>query len=410
MTNSVEQRRRIEQVLGTFSATPLPQAATGLLDALGYTSEKTADLGSSAEEFLSSVESFRTDLGTIDRDKVKAGRWKSCAFLFQLTNDEIPSLAIGQSPLGADNKISRGQIESFVFLAIELQGETWSRTDFAAITRELNRRFPMPAILLFKHGLPSPSGRGGGGEGISLAVIDRRQHLRDAHRDVIDSRITVIKDVRIANPRRAHVDILASLALENLGERRRPSNFRELYDAWIETLSTQALNKRFYTELAWWYFWAVAQVDFPKGGGREANKRNSVAVIRLLTRLIFVWFIKEKGLVPEVLFERDALNRLLKSDPAANPDDSAYYLAVLQNLFFATLNVEMGVDRKWAAEGGGMKGDRLIHSLFRHKELFKTPDTALDLFAQIPFLNGGLFECLDRDLTERDLQRNPELK
>jgi hypothetical protein len=48
----------------------------------------------------------------------------------------------------------------------------------------------MPAIILFRQ------------ESLfSLAVIDRRQNLRDASRDVIDSRITVIKDVWLGMPR-----------------------------------------------------------------------------------------------------------------------------------------------------------------------------------------------------------------
>ncbi len=43
--------------------------------------------------------------------------------------------------------------------------------------------------------------------------------------------------------------------------------------------------------------------------------------------------------------------------------------------------------------------------------MFRDPDYVLrEYFSKIPFLNGGLFECLDRELTERDFQRNPELK
>lgn len=213
-----------------------------------------------------------------------------------------------------------------------------------------------------------------------------------------------------ANPHRAHLDILAGLAPENLGENHCPTNFRELYDAWIATLSIQALNKRFYTELAYWYMWAVKQVEFPQGGGEDESKRNAVAVIRLLTRLIFVWFIKEKRLIPEELCDPAKIKELLKTDPTKHGEDSNYYLAILQNLFFATLNVEMGNSRKWADHTSHQKGDRLIHSVYRHKELFSDPETALALFASIPFLNGGLFECLDRELSERDFQRNPELK
>lgn len=395
--NTSDLRAAIQQTLLAFTGQPLNSSATALLAALGYRSDKTADLGSNAEDMLGSIEQFRPDLGKIDRNKVQAQCWKSCALLFQLTNDEIPSLAMGQAPVGAGRELEQGQIESFVFLAIDLQGEQWSRTQLATITRELNKRFPMPAIILFRQATR-----------LSLAVIDRRQHLRDATHDVIDSRITVIKDVHLANPHRAHIDILASLALANLGNKRRPSNFRELYDAWIATLSTQKLNEVFYKQLAWWYMWAVKVVEFPEGGGDD---RNAIGVIRLLTRLIFVWFIKERGLVPDALFNRKALKVLLKQAPDEVPDASNYYQAILQNLFFATLNQEMGNERRWAKTGSGMKGDYLISLVFRHQDAFQHPDTVLqDYFANVPYLNGGLFECLDEQLSEDDLIRRPELK
>lgn len=393
-------RAAIQQVLHAFADQPLNASATALLAALGYRSDKTADLGTNAEDLLGSIEQFRPDLGKIDRNKVQSQRWKSCALLFQLTNDEIPTLAMGQAPVGAGDELAEGQIESFVFLAIDLQGEHWPRTQLATITRELNKRFLMPAIILFRHSTL-----------LSLAVIDRRQNMRDATRDVIDRRITVVKDVRLANPHRAHIDILANLALANLGDKRRPSNFRELYDAWITTLSTQKLNEVFYKQLAWWYMWAVKEVEFPKGGGEKREDRNAIGVIRLLTRLIFVWFIKERGLVPDALFDRKALKGLLKQAPHESPDAFNYYQAILQNLFFATLNQEMGSERRWAKTGSGIKGDYLISLVYRHQEAFQHPDTVLkDYFANVPYLNGGLFECLDEQLSEADLARRPELK
>ncbi len=396
--NASSLRSSIQKALQAFTEQPLNASATALLAVLGYRSDKTADLGSSAEELLESIEQFRPDLGRIDRNKVQAQRWKSCALLFQLTNDEIPSLAMGQAPIGADDELAKGQIESFVFLGIDLHGEQWSRTQLATITRELNKRFPMPAIIVFRQASTL----------LSLAVIDRRSHLRDATRDVIDSRITVIKDVRLANPHTAHIHILSNLAIENLGDKRRPSNFRELYDAWITTLSTQKLNEVFYKQLAWWYMWAVKEVDFPKGGGTD---RNAIGVIRLLTRLIFVWFIKERGLVPDALFDRKALKGLLKQAPHETPDATNYYQAILQNLFFATLNQEMGNERRWANTGSGMKGDYLISLVYRHQDAFQHPETVLqDYFASVPYLNGGLFECLDEQLSDADLARRPELK
>lgn len=384
--NNIEPRQRVQAALQAFANEPLAKASANLLSSLGYTSEKTTDLGSNAESLLGNIEQFKPELGPINRDKVKADRWKSCAFLFQLTNDEIPSLVVGQALLGVDNRVARSQIESFVFLAIELHGESWSRTDLAAITRELNRRFPMPAIIIFAHGGL-----------LSLAVIDRRQGLRDTSRDVIDNRITVIKDVRLNKPHQAHVRILEELAIDSLLE-RRPNNFGELYEAWIAVLSTQELNKRFYRELANWYFWAIQTVRFPDGGGEKEEVRNATGVIRLITRLIFVWFIKERDLVPSALFDLRSLDPILKGNPASTPEENHYYKAILQNLFFATLNINMGEKRRFRGKNksGGQDSHFCIHNIYRHEELFHSPDEALKLFKDVPFLNGGLFECLDK--------------
>lgn len=75
--------------------------------------------------------------------------------------------------------------------------------------------------------------------------------------------------------------------------------------------------------------------------------------------------------------------------------DSVFYRAILQNLFFATLNTERD-ERDW------VKDDRhfMAHSLYHFKNCFQKPGTAIELFKSIPFLNGGLFECLDKDRGE----------
>ncbi|MCK4783452.1 MAG: hypothetical protein KAV87_06850, partial [Desulfobacteraceae bacterium] len=38
----------------------------------------------------------------------------------------------------------------------------------------------------------------------------------------------------------------------------------------------------------------------------------------------------------------------------------------------------------------------MIHNVYRYEDYFKSPDQAIKIFKGIPFLNGGLFECLDR--------------
>ena len=388
------RRSKVEQALKSITKLPLVDGFTNLLAALGYRSDKTADLGSTPAEFVGNLQQFSQGSRELDMHKAALADWHACALLFQITNDEIPSLMLGQQSFSIGGGLFSQQIESFVFLGIELKGEDWSRTELATITRELNRQFPMPAIVLFRHG-----GK------LSLAVIDRRSHKRDATRDVLTDRISIIKDVRLDKPHHAHVHILASLAVDALGEsNQRPETFAALYKAWLAVLSVQELNQRFYRELACWYFWAIQEVRFPDGAKEKESVRNATSVIRLITRLIFVWFIKERGLVPPELFELSSLKQVLKQDPDAAPEESTYYKAILQNLFFATLNMEMGEKRRFRGKNksGGRDSHYGIHNVYRYENAFQSSEAALTLFEEVPFLNGGLFECLDKLLEDKD--------
>ena len=104
---------------------------------------------------------------------------------------------------------------------------------------------------------------------------------------------------------------------------------------------------------------------------------------------MFVWFIKEKGLIAPGLFIEEQIGPLLRNYDSENGD--SYYRAVLQNLFFATLNSEIG-------ERGFSKKSNTTHrdfSLYRYRAEIADPDRLLGLFSQTPFINGGLFDCLD---------------
>jgi len=243
---------------------------------------------------------------------------------------------------------------------------------------------------------------------LSVAVINRRQNKREASKDVL-GKVTIIRDISLAEPHRGHLDILDSFAFENLSHPQRLpiADFDTLHAAWEEIFNVELLNKRFYKELANWYFWALPQVEFPADGEPDEEKRRATGLIRLLTRLIFCWFIKEKNLIPETLFHRADLEKILKDFDPASEDSSQYYHAILQNLFFATLNQPMGKPktkdampyRRFITDEAfqGKNKEHGLTNLFRYPELFADPDTALDHFADIPFLNGGLFECLDRE-------------
>lgn len=388
MKNNLNLKYAIRDALQKFDREPLAEAAITLFETLGYKSEKSFDLRpNNAKQFQIEFDS----LGRFNSGKALVETWTSVDLLFQITDEEIREALGGQRSMFAGGKIDGTIINSYLFFAIGLKQreKPYTRGELASITREINKLFVMPVMILFRHS-----------ETVSIAVIRRRLNKRDESRDVLE-KVTLIKDICTSNPNRAHQDILADLALPELYERYRFINFLELHQAWQDTLNISELNKRFYKDLANWYFWAVGQVKFPDGAGADEPTRNAVSVIRLITRLIFVWFIKEKGLVPGVLFEKSRVDELLVYQDAQS---STYYKAILQNLFFATLNTEMGAERRFVNEDTfhGRNKEYLDFSRYRYKRYFKNPDAALDLFSNIPFLNGGLFECLDKEIEDND--------
>lgn len=169
--------------------------------------------------------------------------------------------------------------------------------------------------------------------------------------------------------------------------------------------SVEVLTKQFYNELFDWYCWAVSDesgVYFPNNVSTADDDRENVEtkIIRLITRIMFVWFIKQKDLVPAKLFDASFLKTVLKGFNPMATDNGNYYNAILQNLFFATLNRaivdEDGNKRKFAY----LKGKRDIKNLYRYAEMFSISEQqVIDMFASVPFLNGGLFECLDKTKT-----------
>ena len=383
--NERRERENIEQALKSFQRGALVMNANNLLNALGYESEITIDLESNlAEEFISYFDQF----GKLNRERARVDEWESIDFLFQLTEEEISGT--DQTRIAFKNRqLDNTVIESYVFFALKLRENNYTRTQLANITREINRLTPMPAMIIFQHG-----------QTLSLAVIDRRLHKRDEAKDVLE-KVTLIKDINSHDPHAAHIQILFDLSRNELFRVHGFSSFIELHRAWAKTLDIQELNKRFYRELSNWYFWAVDSVTFPENAGENVEIRNATSVIRLITRLIFVWFIKEKKLVPDIFFNPRKIEEILIS---TDPQENTYYKAILQNLFFATLNQEMNTpekpnNRKFRGKG---RQHYNITSLYRYEECFRDSDEALRHFETIPFLNGGLFECLDKRDDESD--------
>ena len=168
-----------------------------------------------------------------------------------------------------------------------------------------------------------------------------------------------------------------------------------------EVFSVETLTKQFYKDLFEWYQWAIddsTQVTFPNNITTEDDDRDDVEkkIIRMITRIMFVWFIKQKELVPNRIFDIEYLSTILKEFDPYSTTVGNYYNAIFQNLFFATLNCaiedENGNTRKFATST-----KRDVKTLYRYAEMFSISEQEIvNLFSEVPFLNGGLFECLDK--------------
>ena len=358
------------------------EQAARLLAVLGYSSERilpgqSGDVGEFLEQFpptnsdTKSEQDFREATASIN-------------ILFQVTNEEIQE-GSGTPRLFRDDTFDKGNVKSFLFTAVELRGEGYARGRYASFTREINKRFPqIPSVVLFR----TTSGR------ITLAFVHVRPNKRNPKRNVIGS-VSLIREIYPKRLHRAHVDILAELSLGKrlqwMSTRGREQNFDGLLDAWRDALDTEELNRRFFNDLFGWFNRAKEEARFPSGVRRAQPAQRHL--IRLITRMLFIWFIKEKGLVAEELFVENQVAALLKGYDPDNGD--SYYRAVLQNLFFATLNTPIQ-ERGFRKPGEeGYNSQHRVFSRYRYEKEMEDTNGLRSLFDKTPFINGGLFDCLD---------------
>ncbi len=360
------QTHAIPEALSKFANNaPLLAGAEELLRVLGYSSRRTVDVGS-IEDF---IERFAPNNQLTERQGKLFESWSTVEIVFQLTDAEISN----QNDLFETANFDEGRIKSFLFLTVDMLERVYTRTFLAETTRAINRLFAMPVILLFRHGST-----------LTLAVTHRRAHKLNEYRDVLE-RVTLIKDIRVGAPHRAHIDILSDLSLKQL-IKSGVDSFDMLHEKWEQSLDIELLNKRFYLDIFAWFEWAVESCNFPDDGAGEGGAERHV--IRLITRLLFIWFLKEKHLVSEDLFEDEFACSALKNHSL---DSTDYYRAILQNLFFATLNTEIE-SRSFRYEN-----EPLDHNFkeFRYRELLTDPHAFVKKLETVPFVNGGLFDCLD---------------
>ncbi|MBN1924649.1 MAG: Eco57I restriction-modification methylase domain-containing protein [Prolixibacteraceae bacterium] len=363
-----------------------------------FSSELDIKIAPAAKSEINLTEFLKEQL----TDSQLLGKLKDARFVGMINNLTLDGKTEGQVT-ELPVKEPSDDYDMLLVFGVELnENNVPTKTDISRLTRALNRRsFSRPVVLILKYG-----------SHISFSSAERGQYKRAGQQGEKIGRISILRDINTKQVHAGHERILLQLRINPL----KVSTFKELYAQWLEVFNVNILNKEFYNELFTWYLWAVRTVSFPNRADDDSDDKvfNSENVIRLLTRLIFIWFVKEKGLVPETLFDKNKITETLKAFNPNAGDNSDYYKAILQNMFFATLNTEMPkdggnrtfIDDKKKNKNTGYTEEYMDHLVFRYKNLFSNPDNGLKLFETIPFLNGGLFECLDR----RDPETNIEMR
>ena len=374
----------------------LAEGATKLFRTLGYESTRLVPGGDddSPAAFLERLQANVTDTQSEQEFRKEVS---SVKLLFQVTDSEIQTA----SSLTADMFDSMADAsdtnitQSFFFAVAELKGKTYPRGVYARVAREINKRLPLATVVLMRND----------SNDVSLAFVDRRPHKRDTNRAVLGN-VALLREIETADPHRAHLDILSELALDDrlawMANNGKSSDFAGLLSAWLDVLNTEELNKKFYRGLFKWFNRVIEEAKFPA----DPVKRQApeVHVIRLISRMLFVWFIRENGLVPDELFSEQTVRNVIVDYDQEKGD--SYYRVVLQNLFFATLNSPIK-DRGFRDPFGSNNRANDHHRVFnkyRYEDevVPERKDELLALFKRTPFINGGLFDCLDSEAPTSD--------
>ena len=250
------ERRQIRTALQAFQLKPLREAAIALLNAMGYRSDKTAEIpDSNPQSFLDWLSEHNKDT-EFKKNKALFDDWLKADILFQLTDEEL-GLACAISLL-KDDDFEASQIQSYLFFAVELKQRDYARGKLATIASELNRLFPMPVMVFIKHR-----------DLLSIVIINRHRHKLDADKDVLGQTAT-IQNITLNSPHQEHLDSLQSFTWSNL--RKTIDNFDTLHSVWEKVFNNTELPKeQFYgnssirsgkltnsgDRYGWWQWWGI---------------------------------------------------------------------------------------------------------------------------------------------------------
>lgn len=268
----------------------------------------------------------------------------------------------------------------FVFAIDIPNNNSITRKTIACLTRAFNKLAAnKPVVLITRQG-----------QEIALSICERTDYSI-SHQNRIGEklgRVTILRGINCNTPHRALIDVLEQLNASEC------TNFDELYRKWMTEFDISLLNKHFYKELQDWFYWAVDEIELPKviNSNQDDDQQAKNFIVRMLSRLMFCWFIKERGLIEKQLLELTDFNNnrytIVKDiDEEDFLDSNSYYRGILQNMFFNGLNKQNKTEKK------DFKCTSYLPDGFDYNR-----------FLNLPFLNCGTFDPLDEDFNKESIE------
>lgn len=273
----------------------------------------------------------------------------------------------------AEDKINAEYNGLMVFTVKLNDSYSPARGDIAELTRAFNRASKnVPVVVLLKYGGL-----------LSFAASERTKYKQAWREGEKIGKISLLKDINFDSPHAGHKKILDDLKVEP-----DVNTFDALYKQWQEVFNVQLLNESFYRKISAWYYYATSVIKLPVRPEYYRDDKDNIKnfTVRLICRMIFCWFLKEKGLINPKLLElydyADTPIIMVRKTKKDFDNENSYYRGILQNIFLSCLNSPMNATKR-KAEYLGKK--------------YLPDDFDFSLLDNIPFLNGGLFDRIEED-------------
>jgi len=332
--------------LSSLAGNPTKQAYVDLLIELGYYAPRGLDIPNNTIDGFYSL--FGSHLSAnLDPQKAGVEHWDAIYFLCQLSDGDISQNG---------TLVNSSFLRSCLFFVIELKSDLDAKK-IKSIVREINKVFLVPVFIIFRYK-----------NFLSLAIARRRQNKLHEDQDVIGD-VALLFHINVLFPKVTEIKLISDLSYSVLKTNYALATFDDVYNAWFEVLSVKQLTSSFYRDIRSWISNVVNTYSYSQD-----------LVTLFLLRFVFIYYCKEKKILPAIIFDKNFIKGLLQSDskPDSPAPDTSFFDVILEPVFALLFiyNTESTREHYFNT------------ALWRH---LLVDDSLIAIFKTIPFLGGDFY-------------------